>query len=151
MTKIKSSVTDFRSTVITEVIAVAHPFHLLTSVNLVTKKIVFYVIEQQWSGSDDKTWEFDKFQDALDKFNELALPFRKLDFVYPNDTGKNLREIIFVPVECQNGHKATWYIEIDGLNITDIGVPYYEQCDCPKWDIGQGYVAIGKPKLHSWG
>lgn len=52
---------------------------------------------------------------------------------------------IGVPVTCQNGHKATWVIEIDGLDIIEHGVNRVVACDCPKICVGQGYRAAGKP------
>lgn len=55
---------------------------------------------------------------------------------------------VCVPVECQNGHKATWYIEIHGLEVKQIGVPHDEsRCDCSKFGFGQGYHATGKAKV----
>ena len=52
-----------------------------------------------------------------------------------------------IPVECQNGHKAFWHIKINGLNIETLGVPTKDKCDCPKWDYGQGYHALGNPEV----
>lgn len=52
--------------------------------------------------------------------------------------------------ECQNGHKAYWYFNIDGLGeVINIGVKNGEKCDCPKWDIGQGYSACGKVEIYN--
>lgn len=53
---------------------------------------------------------------------------------------------IGIPVKCQNGHKATWLIEISGLDAVTMGAfgdP--NRCKCPKHDIGQGYFADGEP------
>ena len=55
--------------------------------------------------------------------------------------------IIEIPVQCQNGHKATWIIEINGLNVEQKGVSESEKCSCPKWSFGEGYVACGKPVI----
>ena len=57
--------------------------------------------------------------------------------------------MIAVPVECQNGHKAMWYFEINGLAVRTVGVPITEKCNCPKWSEGQGYHATGKPEVVS--
>lgn len=52
---------------------------------------------------------------------------------------------IGIPVKCQNGHKATWFIEFRGLDTVHLGVPSEGKCDCPKHEIGQGYFADGAP------
>lgn len=52
---------------------------------------------------------------------------------------------IAIPVECQNGHKATWHVHIEGLEVRELGVPHEEKCDCPKHNFGQGYHASGDP------
>lgn len=52
---------------------------------------------------------------------------------------------IAIPVECQNGHKATWYMLVKGLDVCQLGVPQSEKCNCPKWGEGQGYHAAGAP------
>lgn len=53
---------------------------------------------------------------------------------------------IMVPVECQNGHRATAFIEIEGLETRYLGVPHFQNCDCPKADFGQGWKAVGPPE-----
>jgi hypothetical protein len=53
--------------------------------------------------------------------------------------------IINVPVQCQNGHKANWVIEINGIDVHHKGVDNKLKCSCPKHDFGQGYHAVGKP------
>ncbi len=52
---------------------------------------------------------------------------------------------IGIPSQCQNGHKATWVIELDGLEVYQRGVDQAEKCKCPKHEFGQGYTACGKP------
>lgn len=52
---------------------------------------------------------------------------------------------IGIPVECQNGHKATWRMLITGLEKKDIGVKNSENCKCPKFDFGEGWKACGEP------
>lgn len=56
--------------------------------------------------------------------------------------------IIEIPVECQNGHKAMAYIEIDGLDAKFKSVPDKMKCACPKWGLGQGYHATGEPRVY---
>jgi len=52
---------------------------------------------------------------------------------------------IGTPVECQNGHKATYVIEINDLFPNIPGVSEEEKCDCPKWDFGEGWKSVGEP------
>lgn len=52
---------------------------------------------------------------------------------------------IAIPVKCQNGHKATWYVEFRGLDAVSGGVPSEGKCNCPKHEIGQGYFVDGDP------
>lgn len=52
---------------------------------------------------------------------------------------------IGIPVKCQNGHSATWIIEIDGLDVTEHGVDHRYSCSCPKGEIGEGFRESGKP------
>lgn len=66
-----------------------------------------------------------------------------------NEELKPLR--IKVPVECQNGHKAEWIIDIRGLHVGTIGVPREGKCDCPKVGMGQGYHAVGNPRIDEAG
>jgi len=54
---------------------------------------------------------------------------------------------IGIPVQCQNGHKATWVVELRGLEHYHQGVPDSEKCDCPKHDFGMGYSACGEPAV----
>jgi len=51
---------------------------------------------------------------------------------------------IGVPVQCHNGHKAVWIIEIKGLEVNHLGV-LDDRCDCPKCGFGEGYEAKGEP------
>lgn len=50
-----------------------------------------------------------------------------------------------VPVKCQNGHRATWIMEITGLECHHRGVAKDEDCKCPKFDFGEGWIACGEP------
>lgn len=54
---------------------------------------------------------------------------------------------IHLPVRCQNGHEAiaTYKFDKDRMEFIFQSVPKEEQCNCPKWDIGEGYSANGKP------
>lgn len=51
---------------------------------------------------------------------------------------------IGVPVICQNGHKAVYYFNLEELDWKDIGVAKEENCDCPKWEFGQGWKRDNK-------
>jgi len=53
--------------------------------------------------------------------------------------------IVCIPVKCQNGHKATWRIEVKGLETIPRGVTDEENCPCPKFDFGEGWRAAGDP------
>lgn len=53
-----------------------------------------------------------------------------------------MKHELFIPVECQNGHRATWVIEINGLEVIHKGVLEEKECDCPKFKFGEGYRAI---------
>lgn len=53
--------------------------------------------------------------------------------------------IIHVPVECHNGHKATAIIEIRGTEPKYKGVPPEQDCSCSKWELNQGWKAVGSP------
>lgn len=55
--------------------------------------------------------------------------------------------IIKIPVECQNGHRATWRLKIVDLKAEVIGVDSKDKCNCPKWGLGQGYHATGDPEV----
>ena len=55
---------------------------------------------------------------------------------------------IYIPVVCQNGHKATASFRLENLDFIFESVPRSEQCRCPKMDSGQGYRADGKPFTH---
>jgi len=52
-----------------------------------------------------------------------------------------------IPVECQNGHKAFWRMDIVGLEAKHHGVTKEEACDCNKTEFGQGYSATGMPEI----
>lgn len=52
---------------------------------------------------------------------------------------------IGVPVKCQNGHRATAYHRVEGLDTIYLGVPEDQKCACPKHDIGMGWFQDGKP------
>lgn len=52
---------------------------------------------------------------------------------------------IGIPVKCQNGHQATWVIELDGLDVIQLGVDHGDKCRCPKHALGEGYTAAGEP------
>jgi hypothetical protein len=52
---------------------------------------------------------------------------------------------IGVPVECQHKHAATWVIEIQGFDIRHVGVCKEETCQCPKGELGEGWMPIGEP------
>lgn len=54
---------------------------------------------------------------------------------------------IGIPVKCQNGHKATWVIEIVGIGAHHRGVDKSKKCACPKLMAGEGYAPDGKPFL----
>ena len=61
------------------------------------------------------------------------------------------REIKFrTPVVCQNGHKAFWYWEPEGLGgIKNIGVPSTEKCNCPKAGLEEGYKRDGTDQQYT--
>ena len=52
---------------------------------------------------------------------------------------------IGIPVECQNGHKAIYKMVIIGLEVKELGVDRGQNCGCPKFGIGEGWRACGKP------
>lgn len=52
---------------------------------------------------------------------------------------------IGIPVECQNGHKATYVIAVNGLDPKHFGVDKSENCSCPKFDISEGWKQCGEP------
>jgi hypothetical protein len=52
---------------------------------------------------------------------------------------------IGIPVKCQNGHRATWVIKIQGLIPKPIGVNWTENCSCPKSNFGEGWSVCGEP------
>jgi len=54
---------------------------------------------------------------------------------------------VAVPVECHNGHSATWFVKIKGLEVVEEGVPKEQWCSCPKWGLGEGYRATGDPYI----
>lgn len=56
---------------------------------------------------------------------------------------------IETPVRCQNGHLATWRMEISGYDVRHLGVSDAENCKCPKHDYGQGWHVIGEAKVVS--
>lgn len=61
-----------------------------------------------------------------------------------------MKEIKYrVPVQCQNGHKAFWYCQIEDLDFESLqlGVPLDQKCDCPKLSKGQGYTRAGENQL----
>lgn len=53
--------------------------------------------------------------------------------------------LIRIPVVCQNGHEAFWYIRVENLDCQHLGVPEEEKCKCPKFNLGEGYRQAGKP------
>lgn len=60
---------------------------------------------------------------------------------------RSYTQYVAVPVECQNGHKAHAHIEINGLETRYLGVPQSQKCKCPKWGVGEGWAAIGRPEF----
>lgn len=44
-----------------------------------------------------------------------------------------------IPVQCQNGHRATYWFELIRLTWHDRGVVESERCDCPKHGLEQGW------------
>lgn len=52
---------------------------------------------------------------------------------------------VYIPVICQNGHKATASYEIVGLDAVYKGVPREESCSCPKHGMNEGWRANGEP------
>jgi hypothetical protein len=56
---------------------------------------------------------------------------------------------IAVPVKCQNGHTATEFYQWDRWEhrFRYEGVPSDQACDCPKWNIGQGWTVDGEPQV----
>lgn len=55
-----------------------------------------------------------------------------------------MKAYVRVPVTCQNGHRGLWTLEIDGLEVRGHAPPR-DVCDCPKWAIGEGWRAAGRP------
>lgn len=54
---------------------------------------------------------------------------------------------IYLPVICQNGHKAVAVYRWDARAMEFIFEPPRGQCPCPKSDFGEGYRADGAPYL----
>jgi hypothetical protein len=50
------------------------------------------------------------------------------------------------PHRCQNGHFNYLYFELHGDKLVNHrwGEP---KCNCPKWNIGEGYSSIGEPEM----
>lgn len=70
---------------------------------------------------------------------------------HPQNSDEREALLIFLPVICQNGHKALATYRWDSARMDYIfeSVPRDEQCKCPKHNLGQGYKQDGAPFIRN--
>lgn len=65
--------------------------------------------------------------------------------------GSDVDGRIYLPVVCQNGHRATasYRWEASAMEFIFEAPPRNQQCNCPKSDLGEGYRTDGNPYLRT--
>lgn len=84
---------------------------------------------------------------------ELACIIAKTALVQQHQEPREMENCIagriYIPVICQNGHKAiaSYRWDKERMEFVFEGVPESEKCNCPKSSLGDGYKANGFPAM----